>query len=301
MSNLHRIQWIDTQIRANRFPNCSRIAEEYCISRRQASRDIEYLRDSMCAPIEYSSKRYGYYYTDTAFVLPGLMVTESEKQALTYLADQYRESKSSLASNLADLFSRLAGQQSNNVMTGYDVHRFPIHEKEIAQYNILKKAIHDLKKVEMVYINYGNNKTSRLFCPYKIFTKNNSNYIVGYCELRDEIRIFRLSRIREIRVTDADFQITPGFDDTLYGEDLRFDYRDQYQAVIAFESEIDTKEPGLYLLPSGDNTYTIPFTSSSHLISSLIRLDVNFNILHPAWLKTRLVDRMKKIIKKNLP
>ena len=52
MSNLHRIQWIDAQIRAERFPNCSTIARKFEITRRQASRDIEYLRYSLGAPVE---------------------------------------------------------------------------------------------------------------------------------------------------------------------------------------------------------------------------------------------------------
>ncbi len=301
MSNLHRIKWIDTQIRADRFPNCSRIAEEFCISRRQASRDIEYLRDSMCAPIEYSQTRYGYFYSDATFVLPGLMVTESEKEALTYLADQFRESKSSLASSLADLFSRLTGEQSNNIKAGYDIPRIPIHAKEITQYNIFKKAIEEFKKVDMVYINYGNTKTRRIFCPYKIFIKNSINYVVGYCDLRNEIRVFRLSRIRELRITESKFQIIPGFDETQYGEDLRFDYREPYQAVIAFEREIDPKEIDINMVSSGNNTYKISFTSSSRLISALMHLDVNFKIIHPAWLRTRLLDRIEKIIKKNIP
>ena len=109
MSNLHRIQWIDSQIRVKRFPNCTRIAEQFCISRRQASRDIEYMRDSLNAPLEYSSERYGYFYTDETFVLPGIMVTEKEKQALTYLAGQFREVNNSIAAGLADLFAKLTG------------------------------------------------------------------------------------------------------------------------------------------------------------------------------------------------
>lgn len=45
MSNLHRIVWIDAKIRADSFPNCSTIAQEFEILRRQAMRDIEYLRE----------------------------------------------------------------------------------------------------------------------------------------------------------------------------------------------------------------------------------------------------------------
>ena len=301
MSNLHRIQWIDTQIRENRFPNCSRIAEEFCISKRQASRDIEYLRDSLSAPIEYSPTRYGYYYSDNTFVLPGVMVTETEKQALTYLANQYREASSSLASSLADLFSRLTGEQSGQTPDHFDLPRISVHEKEIKQYNILQQAIRDLYKVDMKYVNAGNRKSRRLFCPYKIFRKNSLHYIVGYCELKNEIRIFRLSRIREISITRKPFRIIPGFDESQYGEDFDFDFKDPYKAIVAFEGPISSKALDMDSVSLGNGTYQITFLSSSQLMSSLMRLDVNFEILHPAWLKTRMVNRMEEIIKKNLP
>lgn len=74
MSNIHRIQWIDAQIRAKRFPNCRSIAEYFEISNRQASRNIEYMRYSAGAPNEYSISKNGYYYTDSAFCLPHMFI-----------------------------------------------------------------------------------------------------------------------------------------------------------------------------------------------------------------------------------
>lgn len=47
MAKLHRIIWIDAQIRADKFPNARTIAQEFEISQRQAARDLEYLRDSL--------------------------------------------------------------------------------------------------------------------------------------------------------------------------------------------------------------------------------------------------------------
>jgi hypothetical protein len=71
---LHRIQWIDAQIRAARYPNARRVAERFEISHRQAQRDFEYLRDSLGAPLLYSALRRGYRYDGEAYVLPGPFV-----------------------------------------------------------------------------------------------------------------------------------------------------------------------------------------------------------------------------------
>jgi len=114
MSSLYRIQWIDECIRSGAYPNVNRISERFEISRRQALRDIEYMRDSLGAPIEYCLKQKGYVYTNDAFTVTGLWMSESEQQLLSSLAAHYRliATHDSMASEtflkLAELLGRLS-------------------------------------------------------------------------------------------------------------------------------------------------------------------------------------------------
>ncbi len=71
LSNLHRLQWIDLQLRTGNYPNAGQVSARFEISRRQALRDFEYMRDSLGAPIEYSAARRGFFYTSETFTLPG--------------------------------------------------------------------------------------------------------------------------------------------------------------------------------------------------------------------------------------
>jgi len=118
VSSLHRIQWIDAAIRSGAYPNARRIAERFEISRRQALRDVEYLRDSLGAPIAYCAKRGGYCYTDDAFAVPGLYMAEAERESLAGLAAHYEalaglDTRTSAAYGaLAELLQRLAGEPS---------------------------------------------------------------------------------------------------------------------------------------------------------------------------------------------
>ena len=299
MSNLHRIQWIDSQIRANRFPNCSGIAEEFCISKRQASRDIEYMRDSLNAPLEYSPERYGYYYTDGTFVLPGVMVTETEKQALAYLAEQFKESKSSIASGLADLFSKLTGQGIPKPEKIPGLPRIPIDEQEIKQYRALSEASQAGMKVIAEYLTGANVRTERIFCPYKIFRKDFHNYVVGFCELREELRIFRLDRFRKITITDKPFEKPEDFNGALYGEGYRFNYREPYNAVVSFDAPVDINIFGMDSSRIDERVHRIRFRASGQFLSELLSLDTSFRILHPLWLRERLLDRLQRVFSAN--
>ena len=113
MPALHRLQWIDTQIRAGRYPNTRSLAERFEISRCQAQRDFDYLRDSLGAPLVYSAPHRGFHYADGAFVLPGPYVTDTQRSGLSRLADYYtlaarQDASSSFFAEMAALFTRLS-------------------------------------------------------------------------------------------------------------------------------------------------------------------------------------------------
>jgi len=115
---LHRIQWIDESIRTGKYPNVQEVADRFEISRRQALRDVEYLRDSLGAPLAYCAKAKGYCYTDTAFAVPSQLLTESQRDLLSCLAAHYEvisridTRTSSTFGDLADLLARLSGRPS---------------------------------------------------------------------------------------------------------------------------------------------------------------------------------------------
>ena len=64
-----RIQWLHEELVRNTHPNAARLAERFHISRRQAQRDIDFLKKQLNAPIEYNQHVMGYYYK-SAFTLP---------------------------------------------------------------------------------------------------------------------------------------------------------------------------------------------------------------------------------------
>ena len=65
------------------------LAENFEISLRQAQRDIEYMRDSMYAPLVYCAKKRGYRY-EKEYVLPSFFLSEGEKEIVRLLAEQNR-------------------------------------------------------------------------------------------------------------------------------------------------------------------------------------------------------------------
>ena len=85
-----RLLFIDRKLNEGRYPNCRTLAEEWEVSRKTIQRDLDYMRYQLDAPIEYSSNKRGYYYTEQNFKLPAISIKESDLFAI-YLAEKVLE------------------------------------------------------------------------------------------------------------------------------------------------------------------------------------------------------------------
>lgn len=77
MSANDRIQWLHKKISENCYPSIAHLTEKFSISRRQAQRDIEYLKTTLNAPIVYSHTHRGYFYS-SPFIIPAVLETEND-------------------------------------------------------------------------------------------------------------------------------------------------------------------------------------------------------------------------------
>ena len=89
--------------------------------------------------------------------------------------------------------------------------------KEYARFreiiNRVNEAAVNRKSVEIVYHTLSRReKTRRVVDPYRVLFFSGTFYLMGYCHLRDEVRIFALDRIKMLHLTGEEFLIPEGFD-----------------------------------------------------------------------------------------
>ena len=67
-------------------------------------------------------------------------------------------------------------------------------------YIIMKKAIKEKEKIEIKYKSINSGITKRIIHPAELFCYINKWYVAAFCELRQEIRLFKLEDILEYKV-----------------------------------------------------------------------------------------------------
>ena len=69
------------------------------------------------------------------------------------------------------------------------------------------------KSIEMVYYSMSRKKEGkRKVDPYRIWFFNGTFYLIGYCHLRNEVRVFALDRIKMLHQTKESFEVAEDFD-----------------------------------------------------------------------------------------
>lgn len=93
LGHLLRVFWLDHEIRAGRYPNAKTIADHFECSEKTAQRTLDFMRDRLRMPLEYSAEHRGWYYTEPVYGLPAVEMTESDLISILLaekLARQYR-------------------------------------------------------------------------------------------------------------------------------------------------------------------------------------------------------------------
>lgn len=72
-------------------------------------------------------------------------------------------------------------------------------------YLVMKKAIYNKNKVKIDFYSVNSGLTSRIIHPAELFNYLDKWYIAAFCELRNEIRLFKLDDIKNYIVLDEQY------------------------------------------------------------------------------------------------
>ena len=79
---LERMMRMHERLKAGRYPNCRKLADELEVSSKTVQRDIDFMRYRLGLPIEYDQLHFGFYYTEPVANFPNIEISEGELIAL---------------------------------------------------------------------------------------------------------------------------------------------------------------------------------------------------------------------------
>jgi len=169
-------------------------------------------------------------------------------------------------------------------------------------FNDFKKAILERRIAEFEYYSaYGKttrSMTRRRIEPVQLWFKHKSWYIRGYCLTRKETRTFKLTRIRNLIITNEHF-VERAEEQTTDNEDLppdihiKFKIKPEMADRVYDEFDMDTAET----LPDGSFVISVLWPEDEWVYGTLLSYGEYLEVLEPDFIRETLKTKLARTLK----
>lgn len=273
------------------------LAEKFEVSVRTIYRDIEVISGAGI-PIFMTQGRNGGISLLQNFTLNKQVLTENEKKdmliAIQSLNSFNKESAKSIFSKLSSLFGE---NQRDYIKIDYSGWENTIEK----QFELSKEAILLNKRLSFNYISTKGEKTYREVEPYVLWFKSKAWYLKCFCLEKNEIRLFRLSRITNIRILDENINLTK-LDEAVLIEEKKQVQPKKIKIKLKIDSsqEYRVKDDFLEQDISYDNEknliVTLNVPENEWLYGYILSYGSFATVIEPEY----IVENIKKRLQKNL-
>ncbi len=170
---------------------------------------------------------------------------------------------------------------------------------------LIHKAIEDSKEVSFTYTDTNGEKTARIVEPYSLLLKAQKWYLYGWCQLRQDFRLFKLSRMSELAISDISFtkrEVPPEEypwesqwqkPDNLVSLQLIFEKEMESVVVDCFGSHIEKSEDGRILV-------NVFMPENNWLYGLILSFGDQVEVISPPHMRTIIKEISQKIYIKYL-
>jgi predicted DNA-binding transcriptional regulator YafY len=218
---IERMMRIHHLLGAGRHPNATDLATELEVSTKTILRDLEFMRDRMELPIEYSARHFGFHYTGPVEAFPNVQITEGELFALLVAEkalQQYRGTpyEKPLLAALRKLERTLPDTISLNLTDWEQTISFRTSAEPMLRLELIDQLARAATRRQELRLLYRkpNRKSpeERIVHPYHVANVNGDWYLFAFDLLRKSIRTFVPARIQEVQPTGNSFEPTDRFE-----------------------------------------------------------------------------------------
>lgn len=271
------------------------LAAHFEVSVRTIYRDIDIL-SAAGIPVYATQGKGGGIAIQENFVLNRSLLSEQEQNqilmALQGMGFLDNENTSAALSKLSGIFQK---QNVNWIEVDYS----DWNRGDNQNFNILKRAVFQHKKVTFLYYGTNGESADRIVEPLKLVFKSREWYLYAYCCQRSDYRFFKLTRMKKLLLTEQDFhrdvpaqvfrQMEP-HTEPMIALSLLFD-RDMGYLVYDHFDRVTRREDGSFYVE-------VSLPENEWMFFFLLSFGDKAEVLHPQSVREELKLRIKKMLSK---
>lgn len=273
------------------------LAEHFEVSVRTVYRDIDAL-DQAGIPIYTNKGRGGGIHLMDNFILDKSVLSDMERQEIIWGLQGLNAVK---AADNDEILSRMRSLFGTHKTDWVQVDFSDWTDERQKVFGDIKEAIILKKVIEIDYYNSAGVKSSRQVEPLQLWFKDKSWYLKGFCRNAGEMRLFRITRMKQVKVLEENFdRVLPvqeskekkGYREKSYMVEimLHIDASCAYRVYDEFEeSQLQVLEDGCFLakLICPENEWVYGYILS---YGPLVR------VMAPERVKKQVKERLEKTL-----
>lgn len=184
------------------------LSDHFEVSQRTIYRDIEIL-NTAGIPVSANKGKGGGIELLDDFLLNTSAFSGQEQSEIIFALQSFRALKYVNADNVLKKLSAIFNKNTVNWIE-VDFADWTIGGKE--KFNKIKSAIVEKKCLSFDYFGTGGEKTHRTVYPMQLWFKHRSWYIKAFCLMRRDYRLFKISRLKNLALSESNFEVADLFD-----------------------------------------------------------------------------------------
>ena len=273
------------------------LADRFEVSTRTIYRDIETLSTANI-PIYASKGKDGGIGLLDEYVLNKTILSEEEQNQILFALQGMKKVKGQDEKDILERLSILFNKKINDWIK-IDFSNWGNIQEE--RFDIIKSAILNKQLVQFIYYNSNGEESKRIVEPLQIWFKDKSWYLVSYCKLKQDYRIFKIARIKDIKILQEHFERELPKEEKNEKHNfkiielvLEINKAMTYRVYDEFEStEITKKEDGNFIIK-------VKYPENEWIYGYILSFGEYARVLNPGYAKNRIKDKLQRTLKNYL-
>lgn len=279
------------------------LADRFEVSVRTIIRDMQTINEAGIPIISYQGYEGGYGLVEGYKIDKHLMSLEEMNIAISVLKGLEQVIGNQTIKSLLDKFELLSanGNKEKEERIQVDLTPWGISGWEKKKLLLLNEAVQKNYVVKLTYIDRAGRASERLVEPLLIGLKMSAWYLYAYCQTRQDFRLFKLTRIKELSLAGKEFH-RKSFDSTqVFSEEnsqpaihikMLFSQQAYHRVLDYFEMN------QLKFQADGSILVEVDYPEDEWVYSLLLGFGANVEILEPTHLRDIVYRRAKEIVDK---
>lgn len=271
------------------------LSEKFEVSVRTIYRDIDVI-SSAGIPIYATQGKGGGIEIADDFVLKKSLLSEKEQEqilvALKGLEGINKQYENELLTKLSAFF-----KIKNTNWIEVDFTNWQRGNEYGELFNDIKSAIINKNIIRFTYFSSNEKETSREVKPIRLLFKGWDWYVYTFCLLRNEFRYFKLSRIRDLKILDENFE--DSYEDVVLIK--KMEYKDTVRVKLKFDRKVAFRvydEMGYIKEDKEGNLYAeIELPNDYNLYNYIFSFGESVEVLEPIEIRNQIRDMINKMSK----